>query len=65
MDLNKSVRIATLKRDMTIPDLADKMNVSRQRIYSILKQPRLHKQTLSNLAYALDMKVSELIKLSE
>ena len=59
--LEKIVKIALIRNDMLMGDLAIEMNVRRERIYQILKlQYRPTGDVILNLALALNLPVKEI-----
>ena len=65
MDIKKSLNVALAKSGMSKTEFADKLGVSRARLYAILNQKTVQKETLESVASALDMKMSEFIALGE
>lgn len=65
MNIKKSLKVAMARNDFTAQDVADRMGVSRTRIYSIVSQVSPRNETIERLANVFDMKVSEFISLGE
>lgn len=65
MNIKMSVKVALARRDMTVKELAERMGVSRTRVYDIIKQPAPLITTVEKVADAFDMRVSEFIALGE
>ncbi len=65
MNVKISVKVALARNDMTVRELAEKMGVSRARVYDIINQPSPLITTIENVANAFGMKVSEFIALGE
>ena len=65
MDIRKSLNKALAEKDINRVQLAEIMGVSRQRVYAIALQKSVRHETITELAAAFDMKVSEFIALGE
>lgn len=65
MNIKKSVNIATAKAGITKRDLAALMGISPSSLSGILTRNVPTGETLTSMADALNMKVSELIALGE
>lgn len=65
MDIKKSLNVALAKNGMSKTEFAEKLGVSRARLYAILNQKTVQKETLESVTSALDMKMSEFIALGE
>lgn len=65
MDLKKSIRMAAAMNDTTQTEIAEKSGFSSAQMSLLLSRGSCTTSTLSKIAAALDMKVSELIKLGE
>lgn len=65
MNIKMSVKIAMARHDMTVRELAEKMEVSRTRVYEIIKQPAPLITTVQKVANAFGMRVSDFIALGE
>ncbi len=65
MNIKKSINVALAKKQITRQELASLMGISRTRVYAIAQQKGVQHETISALASALDMKVSEFIALGE
>ena len=65
MNLKKSISVALAIQELTRDELAEKMGVSRARVYAIAQQKAAKHETLEKVAKALGLKVSEFIALGE
>lgn len=65
MNIKKSLKVAMAKNGYTAQDVANKMNVSRTRIYAITNQVSPRNETIERLSEVFGMKVSEFISLGE
>lgn len=65
MNIKMSVKVALARHDMTVKELAERMGVSRTRVYDIIKQPAPRITTIQKVADAFDMRVSGFIALGE
>lgn len=65
MNIKMSVKIAMARHDMSVRELAEKMGVSRTRVYEIIKQPAPLITTVQKVANAFGMRVSDFIALGE
>lgn len=65
MNIGKSLKIALLKVDQDQHGLAEKMGVHQSAISRIASGKTITTETLSRIAVAFNMKVSEFIKLGE
>lgn len=65
MNIKKSLNIALAKKGIKKGEFAEKLGVSRARLYAMQNQKRVNPETLTKLSQALDMEVSEFIALSE
>jgi len=65
MNIKKSLNIALAKKGIKKGEFAEKLGVSRARLYAMQNQKRVNPETLTKLSKALDMEVSEFIALSE
>lgn len=65
MNIGKSLKMALLKNDMEQSDLAEKIGIHQSNISKISCGKTITTETLSRLAVAFDMKVSEFIAIGE
>lgn len=65
MNVGKSLKMALAKRDMNQIQLAEKMKCTQVWINRLANSESASMGTVTHLAEALDMKVSEFIALSE
>lgn len=65
MNVQKSINVALAKKQMTRQELAERMGVTRTRVYAIAQQKAVRHETIRRIADALDMKASEFIALGE
>ena len=65
MNLKKSIRVAMAQQEMTQAELAAKVGVTASNFSLILNRESIPTSRLEEIAQALDMKVSDLIKLGE
>lgn len=65
MKVGKAIDIALATEEMTIEDLADKMNVSVQRIHSIRRRESCNTTTIERLAKAFGMTMTEFVQNAE
>ncbi len=65
MNVGRSLKVALAKRDMSQTQLAKKMNVHVQWVSKLANSETASQATVTGLAEALDMKVSEFVALGE
>ena len=65
MNISKSIKVALAQREMTVGDLAKKLDLSRQRVNSLIRADNARTDTIEKVAKALNMQASELIALGE
>jgi len=65
MNLKRALSVAMAKREMTVEGLSVALSCSKSNIYKILNGSSPKMDTMERIAAALDMKVSDLIKLGE
>jgi len=65
MNIKKSLNLALADADMSRVELAKILGVSKQRVYAISRQKTFMPETITAVAGAFDMKVSEFIALGE
>lgn len=65
MNIKTSLTIALAKRGMSKTQFAEKMGISRARLYNMLAQKNFNQKTIEDIAGALDLKISEFIALGE
>lgn len=65
MNVGKSIKVALAKREMNQQDLAEKMKVTKPYVSQLAGKAHAGMGTVSILAEAFDMKVSEFLALGE
>ena len=65
MDLKKAVRIAAIMKDTTQTEVGEKAGITSANMSTMMNRGTCSIPNLIKIAAALDMKVSELIKLGE
>lgn len=65
MNIKKSIRVALAQKDMTQGDLAEKIGMTASNLSLLMNRESIPTARLAQIAEALDMKVSDLLKLGE
>lgn len=65
MNLGMAIKIALVKKGMKQSELAEKLGVTQVYVSRICNSKNVGMNVASNVATALDMKVSELVALGE
>tara|TARA_R110000782_G_C14819187_1_gene413753 strand:- start:19922 stop:20116 length:195 start_codon:yes stop_codon:yes gene_type:complete len=63
MNIKKSIRVCLAVKGMTMPELAEKLEVSITRVYRLADNPTA--LTINRIAGAFGMKASEFLALGE
>ena len=65
MNLKKSLKMAMVMREMDHEGLAERMGIAKTTVGNFIYRNCVTTDTLTRMAKALDMKVSELVRLGE
>ena len=65
MNLSKAIRVALAMKEMNQKQLAERLGMYESAMSQLINRPSITTEKLTQIADALDMKVSELVALGE
>ena len=65
MNLSKAIRVALAMKEMNQKQLAERLGMYESAMSQLINRPSITTEKLTQIADALDMKVSELVSLGE
>ncbi len=65
VNIGKSIKVALAQNEMSIPELAEELNCSRQLVHGWIKSGSVTLSTMINICAVFKMKVSDFIAAGE